>query len=144
VSSAGQAPLDFGDVMLRRSWDGVQAYCQAKLAQIMLTIDLAQALAGSGVTVNALHPASYMPTKIVTHLFTPQSTIAEGAGNVERLVVDDEFETTTGNYYNRSQLAKPLSQALNPAARAELRRISEELTAVPFPSDVTRSLRGTR
>jgi len=133
VSSAGQAPLNFDDIMLRRSWDGVQAYCQAKLAQIMLTIDLAQALAGSGVTVNSLHPASYMPTKIVTHLFTPQSTIAEGAGNVERLVADREFDQTTGGYYNRTELAQPSPQALNPAARARLTQISEKLTGVPFP-----------
>lgn len=133
VSSAGQSPLDFDDVMLRRHWDGVQAYCQAKLAQIMLTIDLAQALAGSGVTVNALHPASYMPTKIVTHLFTPQSTVAEGVANLARLVDDPKFDHATGGYYRLAQLAEPMAQALDPAARAQLRRISAELTGVPFP-----------
>ena len=31
-------------------------YSQSKLAQIMFTIDLAQELKGSGVTVNSLHP----------------------------------------------------------------------------------------
>src|SRR4029077_8869153 len=40
VSSAGQAPIDFDDVMLDRHYDGVQAYCQSKLAQIMFTFDL--------------------------------------------------------------------------------------------------------
>src|SRR5207249_2738790 len=30
VSSAGQAPIDFDDVMLERHYDGVQAYCQSK------------------------------------------------------------------------------------------------------------------
>src|SRR5271165_4424955 len=30
VSSAGQAPIDFADVMLERHYDGVQAYCQSK------------------------------------------------------------------------------------------------------------------
>jgi NAD(P)-dependent dehydrogenase (short-subunit alcohol dehydrogenase family) len=42
VSSAGQAPIDFDDVMLGRHYDGVQAYCQSKLAQIMFTLDLAE------------------------------------------------------------------------------------------------------
>src|SRR6266700_7390231 len=65
VSSAGQAPIDFGDVMLERRYDGVQAYCQSKLALVMFTFDLAEELAGTGVTANCLHPATYMPTKMV-------------------------------------------------------------------------------
>ena len=60
VSSAGQQPIDFGDVMLTRGYSGARAYCQSKLAQIMFTIDLAAALEGTGVTVTCLHPATYM------------------------------------------------------------------------------------
>jgi NAD(P)-dependent dehydrogenase (short-subunit alcohol dehydrogenase family) len=44
VSAAGQAPIDFDDVMLERGYDGVRAYCQSKLAQIMFTLDLAEEL----------------------------------------------------------------------------------------------------
>ena len=44
VSSAGQQAIDFSDVMLTRSYSGVAAYCQSKLAQIMFTIDLAEEL----------------------------------------------------------------------------------------------------
>ena len=56
VSSAGQQPIDFGDVMLTLGYSGTRAYCQSKLAQIMFTIDLGAALKGSGVTVTCLHP----------------------------------------------------------------------------------------
>jgi NAD(P)-dependent dehydrogenase (short-subunit alcohol dehydrogenase family) len=56
VASAGQAPIDFGDVMLERHSDGARAYRQSKLAQIMFTFDLASELdAGS---VNGELPAS--------------------------------------------------------------------------------------
>src|SRR6185295_8913980 len=75
VSSAGQQALDFDDVMLERDYSGVRAYCQSKLAQIMFAIDLADELAGTGVTTNALHPATYMPTKIVP---SPISSLADG------------------------------------------------------------------
>jgi len=65
VSSLGQAPLDFDDVMLTRGYDGTRAYAQSKLSQIMFTVDLAEELKGTGVTVNTLHPATYMNTTMV-------------------------------------------------------------------------------
>ncbi len=46
----------------------------------MFTIDLADELRGSGVTVNALHPATYMDTTMVRQAgVTPWSTVEEGA-----------------------------------------------------------------
>ncbi|TIP11761.1 MAG: SDR family NAD(P)-dependent oxidoreductase, partial [Mesorhizobium sp.] len=51
VASAGQQAIDFDDINLARGYSGVRAYCQSKLAQILFTIDLAEQLEGSGVTV---------------------------------------------------------------------------------------------
>jgi len=65
VSSLGRQAIDFDDVMLTHGYSGSRAYCQSKLAQILFTIDLARELSGSGVTVNALHPATYMNTTMV-------------------------------------------------------------------------------
>nr|WP_190856913.1 SDR family NAD(P)-dependent oxidoreductase [Actinomadura sp. RB99] len=134
VTSAGQAPLNFDDVLLERHWDGVQAYCQAKLAQIMLTYEHAELLRDHDVTVNALHPASYMPTKIVTHLFTVQSTLEEGVTNTARLVTDPALAEVTGTYFNRARPAQAQLQAYDTTARARLLEISRHLTGVPFPT----------
>ena len=79
VSSLGQQALDFTDVMLTREYSGIRAYRQSKLAQILFTIDLAVELEGSGITVNALHPATFMNTKMVRDFGTPRSTVEEGA-----------------------------------------------------------------
>src|SRR5262249_50559244 len=65
VASAGQQAIDFADVMLTRGYSGSRAYRQSKLAQILFTVDLARELDGTGVTVNALHPATYMNTTMV-------------------------------------------------------------------------------
>ena len=131
VASAGQAPINFHDVMLERSYDGMKAYCQAKLAEIMLTIDQAAQLSGSGVTVNCVHPALNMPTKIVTHMFTPQSEIADGVRSTLRLITDPALENVTGRYFDQTQEARALPQAYDETARARLRGIAEQLTGVP-------------
>ncbi|WP_405846833.1 SDR family NAD(P)-dependent oxidoreductase [Streptomyces sp. NBC_01518] len=137
VSSAGQAPINFRDVMLERNWDGVQAYCQAKLAQISLTFDLAERLRGTGVTANALHPASYMPTKMVVNLFTPQSTVEEGVRSTLRMITDPSLDDVTGAYFNRTQRSRAGAQAYDERDRARLRALSESLTGVSFPADLS-------
>ena len=129
VASAGQAPISFDDIVLEQRYDGTQAYCQAKLAEIMLTLDRASELARTGVTVNCVHPACNMPTKIVTHMFTPQSEIADGVRSTVRLVTDPALETITGRYFDQTQEARALPQAYDDRARARLRAIAEQLTA---------------
>lgn len=125
VSSAGQQAIDFGDVMLTSGYNGTRAYCQSKLAQILFTIDLAEQLAGSGVLVNALHPATYMPTKIVA---SPFSTIAEGVAATMHLIADP---VGSGHYYNGLREARADRQAYDPSARRQLRELSEKLTGLP-------------
>ena len=64
-----------------------RAYAQSKLAQIMFTIDLAEQLKGSGVTVNSLHPATYMNTTMVrAGGVTPISTVEQGGEAILHLV----------------------------------------------------------
>ena len=130
VASAGQAPINFEDIMLERSYDGMQAYCQAKLAEVMLTIDQAAELSGTGVTVNCLHPALNMPTKIVTHMFTPQSEIADGVRSTIRLVSDPALDNVTGLYFDMTSEARALPLAYDAQARARLRAVAEQLTGV--------------
>ena len=125
VSSAGQQAIDFDDVMLHRSYSGWRAYCQSKLAQILDAFDLADELDPAAVTATALHPATYMPTKIVP---TPISEIAEGVEATARLAVDPALAGVTGRYFNGLREARPDPQALDPAARARLRAIADELT----------------
>jgi len=128
VSSAGQAPIDFDDVMLERAYDGVQAYCQSKLAQVMLTFDLAEELRDESVTVNCLHPATYMPTKIVLHARgSAISSLEEGVEATLRLAADAELNGVTGRYFNGQNEARAHPQAYDPDARRRLRELSERL-----------------
>jgi NAD(P)-dependent dehydrogenase (short-subunit alcohol dehydrogenase family) len=128
VSSAGQMPIDFDDVMLERDYDPTRAYCQSKLAQVMNTFDLAETL--DGATANCLHPATYMPTKIVLHARgSAVSSLEEGAEATERLAVDAALDGVSGKYFNGTREARADGQAYDADARRRLRELSLSLCA---------------
>ncbi|MGZ5872497.1 MAG: SDR family NAD(P)-dependent oxidoreductase [Bradyrhizobium sp.] len=132
VASLGQHPIDFDDVMLTRGYTGTRAYAQSKLAQIMFTIDLAQELAGSGVTVNSLHPATYMNTTMVREGgITPVSTVEQGGEAILHLAVGDDMAGKSGLFFNGMQQAQANPQAYDQVARQRLRALSLELTGLP-------------
>ena len=129
VASAGQQAIDFADVMLTRGYSGSRAYCQSKLAQILFTIDLAAELEASGVTVNALHPATYMNTTMVRRAgVTPISTVEEGAEAILNLAAGPALAGRSGLYFNGLREARADRQAYDADARARLRALSLELT----------------
>jgi NAD(P)-dependent dehydrogenase (short-subunit alcohol dehydrogenase family) len=134
VASLGQYPIDFADVMLTRGYDGARAYAQSKLAQIMFTFDLARELEGTGVTVNCLHPATYMDTTMVrAGGITPVSTVDEGADAILNLAISDELEGRTGLFFDRQRPSRANAQAYDEAARQRLSELSYRLTGLAAP-----------
>ncbi len=130
VASVGQAPLHFDDIMFTRSYSGVTAYRQSKLAMIIWTFDLAERLAGTGVTVNTLHPASLMPTKMVLEAgWQTMSSVEEGLKATLRLVIDPALENVTGEYFDGLSLAKANPQAYDQPVRQRLAALSQELVS---------------
>jgi len=131
VSSLGQAPIDFDDVQLTRSYSGMQGYCQSKLAQIMFTIDLADELGGSGVTVMSLHPGTFMNTNMVVGQgLTPQSRVEDGAEATFAMAFAAEHAGKTGGFYNQFNPGHPNPQASDVEARKKLWSLSEALTGL--------------
>jgi NAD(P)-dependent dehydrogenase (short-subunit alcohol dehydrogenase family) len=129
VASIGQSPLDFENIMLSHGYSGVTAYRQSKLAMIAWTFDLAERLAGSGITVNALHPASLMPTKMVIEAgWQTISSVEEGLTATLRLVVDPSLENVTGEFFDGLKLAKANAQAYDKKVQERLATLSRELT----------------
>jgi len=128
VASAGQSPLDFSNLMLERGYDAMKAYSQSKLAQVMFTFELAEHLRGTGMSVNALHPASLMDTKMVQSTFGyTMSTVEEGTEAVVRLAVSPEIEGVTGRYFDGTREARANRQAYDPRVSNRLWVLSEQL-----------------
>ena len=129
VASAGQSPIDLDDPMLERRYDPMRAYSQSKLAQISFTFELAARLGDAGVTVNALHPATLMDTKMVRDSFgRARSSVEEGREATLRLVIDPELDGVSGRYFDGLRPSRAHRQAYDRVIRRRLWELSERLT----------------
>lgn len=134
------ARLDFDDLQGQRRYSGIQAYGRSKLANILFTYELARRLAGTGVTVNTLHPGV-----VATNFGANNGRLArvlrrvanlvsispdQGAQTSIYLATSPDVEGVTGQYFVK-QKAVPSSKASYDKAAAErLWRVSEELTGL--------------
>jgi NAD(P)-dependent dehydrogenase (short-subunit alcohol dehydrogenase family) len=115
--------------MIQRGYSGTRAYGQSKLAQIMSGFELADRVPADEVTVNSLHPATYMPTKMVlAEIGHHIDSLADGVRATRWLVCDRAVAGTTGRFFDRTREARAAPQAYDSRARAELWARSVELT----------------
>ena len=129
VASAAQRAIDFDNVMLESGYSDGRAYAQSKLAQVLMTMDLAEQLADTGVVVAALHPATLMDTAMVLERGArARSSVQEGAQAVMNLVTGDDVPS--GAYYNGLEPVRANAQAYDEQARRRLRELSAELTGL--------------
>ncbi|MDX3854118.1 SDR family NAD(P)-dependent oxidoreductase [Streptomyces sp. AK02-01A] len=128
VASVGQQPIDFDDPQLTRAYTEVAAYCRSKLALISHGLDLAEELSGSGVTVNSLHPASYMPTAMSRASgMDVVGSLEQGVVATRRLVDAPELAGVTGRYYDGEKEARAAAEAYDPDYRKRLAALTDSL-----------------
>ena len=133
VSSAGQYPIDFDDIMSEKNFDGVTAYRKSKLALIIFTMDLAEQLKNENITVNSLHPGTYLDTNMVRNAnITPWGKAETGAEAEVYLATSPKLNNITGKYFNVKTEARADSQAYDKSARKRLWDLSLELTKLDW------------
>ena len=132
VSSIGQAPIDFDDPQIEHGYSGARAYGQSKLAQITFANELARRVPPDELTANSLHPATYMPTKIVLETVGHSiDTLEEGVEATVRLATSPELDGVTGEFFDRERPARADAQAYDEQAAERLWQLSLALTGVP-------------
>jgi NAD(P)-dependent dehydrogenase (short-subunit alcohol dehydrogenase family) len=97
----------------------------------MFTFDLAGELDPRAITVNCLHPATYMATTMVRQSgVTPVSSVEEGAEAILNLAVSNKLDGHSGEFYNGLRLSRASAQAYDVRARERLRVLSMRLTGL--------------
>ena len=131
VASDGQHAIDFSDLQVEKGYSGEAAYCRSKVAMIMGTLDLAEELAPRGVTVNTMHPNSFMATTMVRAMgHEVVESLEDGAGHLFDLATNPKFDGQTGRYLNRGVDMPAHEQCYDPEARAKLRAVSLKLAGL--------------
>ena len=127
VASVGQAPLNREDLMSEQGYDGVLAYRRSKLALITDTFE--RAARDLTRAYLALHPGTFLATKMVREAnITPQGSAESGALVVGH-VIERALDGQSGLYFDLKSAAAPEPEASNPEAQAWLRREALRLTA---------------
>ena len=94
----------------------------------MTGLELASRLPATEVTVNSLHPGTFMPTKIVVEeIGYTVDTLETGVNATHRLAVGADVEGVTGRFFDRTREARADDQAYDTTARRELWQRALEL-----------------
>jgi NAD(P)-dependent dehydrogenase (short-subunit alcohol dehydrogenase family) len=105
----------------KRPYDGVEAYSQSKLANVLHALDLSRRLAGTQVTAVSVHPGwirsnlikHTAPTWVQNVLLKPFSGLLtmmsaeDGAQTTLHCLLDDDVPRHSGEYYSQNSILYP-------------------------------------
>lgn len=139
------ARLDFQDLQATHKYDGYQAYCRSKLANVLFTYELARRLGGTSITVNAMDPgwtatnfglnnfgitrgrgADLVRRVLGFFALSPE----EGARTAIYLATAAEVEGVTGKYFERQVAVRSSPESYDVDAAARLWEASVKMTGV--------------
>jgi NAD(P)-dependent dehydrogenase (short-subunit alcohol dehydrogenase family) len=142
VSSAAheQGSIKFEDLQSENSYNGVQAYCQSKLANLLFTYALVRHLKGTRVTANALHPGivatnygsnnNWLRTKLRN--LSKQGILSpeEGAKTIVYLAASPDVEGVTGQYFYDCKAVRSSDDSYHKENAEKLWLLSEKLAGI--------------
>jgi NAD(P)-dependent dehydrogenase (short-subunit alcohol dehydrogenase family) len=135
--------MDFDDLGGERGYRWMRSYGQSKLANILFTRELARRLAGSGVTVNCLHPGAVATglgknngawaQRLINFLGVFFRNPDRGAETSVHLAASPAVEGVSGKYFYNCKEHRPSAAAANDDDARRLWQVSAEMTGMREP-----------
>ena len=137
------AKMNFDDLQNEQHYNfgGYRAYGQSKLANLLFTYELARRLAGTGVTVNAVHPGSVATgfgennggaMKVSMRIFHQFAlTPDQGADTLVYLASSPEVEGVSGKYWTNRKAIPSTTESYDEESQKRLWSVSAQMTGVP-------------
>ena len=129
--------MNWDDLNFAANYSTGAAYCQAKLANVLFTRELARRGAADGITANAIHPGAVTSNFWSHGDSTFQDRIEEirelavtpdqAAETILRLASAPEAAAITGSYFFMGEIRDPSVAAMDDEAAVRLWDVSEEL-----------------
>ena len=132
--------MDFEDLSFEHGYFGFKAYARSKLANVLFTYELARRLAGSGFTVNAVHPG-HVATDIWKNdlaIFGPvirfinrwiAITPQQGADTLIYLASSPDVAQITGKYFIKRKSVPSSALSHDEKTARQLWEFSEKITS---------------
>jgi len=132
------ARIDFDDLQGKKHFNGMRAYGQSKLANVLFTYELSRRLEGTRVTANALHPGTiatgfarnngffFNLGMSVLGLFLPKPE--QGAQTSIYLATSPAVEGVTGKYFFECKETRSSPLSYDKTLAEKLWQVSLELT----------------
>jgi NAD(P)-dependent dehydrogenase (short-subunit alcohol dehydrogenase family) len=131
--------LNLEDIQFKkRSYSGIRAYAQSKLANVLFTYHLADLLLGTAVTANCFHPGAIRTKlaydnpffyKFIWIALSPfLSSAAKGARTALYLAYSQEVQGTTGKYFVNKKPVRTSKESYDKKKGELLWQLSKELT----------------
>jgi NAD(P)-dependent dehydrogenase (short-subunit alcohol dehydrogenase family) len=142
VTSEAQSSgrINLADLQSEINYSEMRAYAQSKLANVLFTYELARRLAGSGVTVNCVHPGA-VKTNFASEsnsFFGTMNRLArpfelspdQGAATSLYLATAPEVAEVSGKYFIKKRQTNSSKQSYDLEMGWRLWEVSAQLTAL--------------
>jgi len=137
VTAPSTSPLVFDDLQSEKHFNSLEVFGASKMANLLFAYELARRLAGTGVSVNAVHPGlvrsdlmkeAPLPIRLITRLIS--ASPQKAARSLADLALSAQFEGQSGKFFSSGREIQSNAYSHDAQVQARLWETSLGLTGL--------------